>query len=170
VVYDESSAKTNMTRLYGRTFDGARLVDACPHGHWKTTTMLSSLRLDGTTAAMTLDGAVDRVVFETYVEQVLLPTLKPKDIFVLDNLPAHKSPKVEQLIESIGAEVWFLPPYSPDYSPIEPMWSKVKGMLRSMKARTQRSLQLAIKKALNSVTSADAQGWFTHCGYRYTIS
>jgi transposase len=170
VVYDESSAKTNMTRLYGRRFDGRRLVEACPHGYWQTTTMLSSLRLDGATAAMSLEGAVDAPAFEAYVEQVLLPTLKAGDIFLLDNLQVHKSAKVKALIESVGAEIWFLPPYSPDYSPIERMWSKVKAILRKIKARTQPVLETAIGTALAAVTPQDAAGWFKHCGYVYTQS
>jgi len=154
-----------MTRLYGRRFDGQRLVEACPHGHWQTTTMLSSLRLDGTTAAMSLEGAVDGLAFEAYVERVLLPTLHAGDIFLLDNLQVHKSVKVKQLIESVGAEIWFLSPYSPDYSPIENMWSKVKAILRKIKARTQTNLETAIGTALAAVTPKDAAGWFKHCGY-----
>jgi transposase len=169
VVYDESSAKTNMTRLYARSFDGQRLVEACPHGHWQTTTMLSSLRLDGTTAAMSLEGAVDAPAFEAYVEQVLLPTLHAGDIFLLDNLQVHKSAKVKELIEGVGAEIWFLSPYSPDYSPIENMWSKVKAILRKIKARTQGALEDAIGVALAAVTPQDAAGWFMHCGYRVFI-
>jgi transposase len=170
VVYDESSAKTNLTRRYGRCFDGRRLVEACPHGHWQTTTILSSLRRDGTHAAMALQGAVDAPAFEAYVEQVLLPTLRPGDLFVLDNLAAHKSAKVKTLIESVGAQLWFLPPYSPDLSPIELMWSKVKTILRTCKARTQSGLESAIGQALAAVTARDAAGWFRHCGYVYMQS
>jgi transposase len=170
VVYDESSAKTNMTRLCGRTFDGKRLVEAIPAGHWRTTSMLSSLRLDGTTAAMSLEGPVDREAFEAYVEQVLLPTLKPGDIFLMDNLNVHKSPRAKALIEGVGAHVWFLPPYSPDMNPIEGMWSKAKAILRRIKARTPEGLEVAIGKALQAITPTDAAGWFKHCGYVYTQS
>jgi transposase len=147
VAYDESSAKTNVTRFYGRTFDGQRLVEAVPGGHWRTTTMLASLRVDGTTAAMSLEGAVDRRAFEAYVEQVLLPTLKPGDIFLLDNLNVHKSARVVSLLESVGAHVWFLPPYSPDLNPIEGMWSKAKAVLRKIKPRTPHDLDNAIGTA-----------------------
>jgi transposase len=168
VFYDESAAKTNMTRLYGRSFDGERLVEKAPSGHWSTTTMLSSVRLDGTTAAMALEGSVDRSAFEAYVQQVLLPTLKPGDILVLDNLAAHKSPQVQAWVESVGAQVWFLPPYSPDLNPIEAMWSKVKAILRKLKARTQEALLAAIRQALAAVTTADVAGWFAHCGYTST--
>lgn len=170
VAYDESSAKTNMTRLRGRTFDGQRLVEATPAGHWQTTSMLSSLRLDGTTAAMSLEGPVDRDAFDAYVEQILLPTLKPGDIFLLDNLNVHKSPKAKALIEGAGAQVLFLPPYSPDLNPIEGMWSKAKAILRKIKARTREDLNAAIGTALQSITPDDAAGWFKHCGYVYTQS
>lgn len=167
VFYDESGAKTNMTRLYGRTLDGGRLVDAVPHGHWSTTSMLSSFRLDGSTAAMTLPGATDRLAFDAYVEQILAPTLRHGDIVVLDNLAPHKSPRAAELIREVGAELWFLPPYSPDLNPIEKMWSKVKAHLRRAKARTTQTLDHAVAKALKAITADDAQGWFRHCGYRY---
>jgi transposase len=165
VFYDESGAKTNMTRLYGRTLDGQRLVDATPHGHWSVTSMLSSFRLDGSTAAMNLEGATDRLAFEAYVEQVLLPTLRPGDIVVMDNLAPHKSPRAAELIHQAGAELWFLPPYSPDFNPIEKMWSKVKAFLRKIKARTEQALERAIAAALRTITPEDAAGWVRHCGY-----
>lgn len=167
VFLDESGAKTNMTRLYGRVIGGGRVVDSAPAGHWCTTTMLSSLRLDGSTAAMVIEGATDRDVFEVYVRQVLAPTLRPTDIVVLDNLAPHKSPDIVAVIEATGAEVWFLPPYSPDLNPIEKMWSKVKQLLRSAKARTEQALLDAIAAALNAILPTDAQGWFRSCGYRY---
>jgi transposase len=170
VFYDESGAKTNMTRLYGRSFDGERLVDAVPHGHWSTTSMLSCLRLDGSTAAMSLDGATDRVAFETYVERVLVQTLRPGDIVVMDNLAPHKSPHATECIRRAGAELWLLPPYSPDFNPIEKMWSKIKSHLRKAKARTRQALDRAIGRALRSVTAGDAEGWFMSCGYGYMQS
>lgn len=117
VFLDESGAKTNMTRLYGRSFDGGRLVDATPHGHWCMTTMLSSIRADGTTAAMTIEGATDAEVFAAYVRQILVPTLRPGDIVVMDNLAPHKMPAITAALEAAGAEVRFLPPYSPDLNP-----------------------------------------------------
>ncbi len=167
VFLDESGAKTNMTRLYGRTIGGGRVVDSAPGGHWCTTTMLSALRLDGSTAAMVIDGPTDREVFEAYVRHVLVPSLRDGDIVVLDNLAPHKTPAIVAAIEASGAEVWFLPPYSPDLNPIEKMWSKVKQFLRSAKARTEEALLDAIAAALKSVCASDAQGWFSSCGCRY---
>ena len=165
VFIDESGAKTNMTRLYGRTFGGQRLVDAAPHGHWSTTTMISALRFDGSTADMVLEGATDGVAFGAYVEHVLIPTLRPADIVVMDNLAAHKMAAIVAAIEQTGAEVRFLPPYSPDFNPIEKMWSKIKAYLRKVKARTEDTLWQAIGDALRTVTATDALGWFESCGY-----
>jgi transposase len=154
-----------MTRLYARCFDGQRIVDAVPHGHWSTTTMISALRLDGSTADMVLEGATDSVAFRAYAEQILAPTLRPGDIVVMDNLRPHKNPGVLEVLEATGAEVWFLPPYSPDLNPIEKMWSKLKAYLRKVKARTKEELWLAIGDALKTVTASDALGWFESCGY-----
>lgn len=165
VFLDESGAKTNMTRLRGRAKDGQRLIDDAPSGHWCTTTMISSVRLDGSTACMAIDGATTGEVFRAYVQRVLLPTLEPGDIVVMDNLSAHKDAEALDLIRSVGAEVRFLPPYSPDFNPIEKMWSKVKEFLRNAKARTQEALFNAIAEALRTVTPKDAEGWFTSCGY-----
>jgi transposase len=165
VFIDESGAKTNMTRLYGRAMAGQRAVDDTPSGHWYTTTMISSVRLDGSTACMVVDGATTRDIFEAYVEQILLPTLKAGDIVVLDNLSAHKGQHARELIESVGAELHYLPAYSPDLNPIEKMWSKIKAILRKLKARTKDTLILAIAKALEQVTAGDVNGWFESCGY-----
>lgn len=165
VFVDESGAKTNMTRLRGRAREGARVMDRAPHGHWCTTTMISSIRLDGTSACMAVDGATDKDVFREYVRRVLVPTLRPGDIVVLDNLSAHKDSEALELIESAQAALRFLPPYSPDLNPIEKMWSKVKSFLRSAKARTQEELCDAIGAALRTVTLQDAEGWFQSCGY-----
>ena len=168
VFIDESGAKTNMTRRYGRTFDGERLVDATPHGHWSTTTMISAVRLTGQMAALVIEGATDAAVFEAYVEQVLRPDLRPGDIVILDNLSAHKTAGVLDALEASGAEVWFLPPYSPDLNPIEKMWSKIKAYLRKVEARTKETLLEAIAAALRTVTASDAFGWFASCGYIQT--
>jgi len=165
VFIDESGAKTNMTRLYGRAKEGQRAVDNTPSGHWCTTTMISSVRLDGSTACMVVDGATTKDVFKAYVQQILLPTLKTGDIVVLDNLSAHKNIELRNLIESVGAELWFLPPYSPDLNPIEKMWSKIKSILRTLKARTEKDLIDAIAEALDAVTANNAKGWFESCGY-----
>jgi transposase len=160
VFIDESGAKTNMTRLYGRAMAGQRAVDDTPSGHWCTTTMISSVRLDGSTACMVVDGATTKDIFEACIEQILLPTLKAGDIVILDNLSAHKSQRALDLIESAGAELWYLPAYSPDLNPIEKMWSKIKSILRALKARTKETLIHAIAKALEMITASDAQGWF----------
>jgi transposase len=165
VFIDEAGAKTNMTRLRGRSPQGQRVHDETPGGHWSTTTMISSIRLDGTTAAMTIEGATTSEVFRAYVEHILVPTLRPGDIVVLDNLSPHKDKPAIALIEQAGAEVRFLPPYSPDFNPIEKMWSKVKALLRSAKARTDEALLEAVGSALARVTSSDAKGWFASCGY-----
>lgn len=170
VFVDESGAKTNMTRLYGRAMAGQRAFDNTPSGHWHTTTMLSSVRLDGSTACMVVDGATNKDVFEAYVEQILLPTLKAGDIVILDNLSAHKSRHARELMESVGAELWYLPAYSPDLNPIEKMWSKIKSILRALKARTKETLIRAIAEALEMVTASDAKGWFESCGYVNTIN
>ena len=129
--------------------------------------MISSIRLDGSTACMAIDGPTDAEVFREYVGRVLLPRLRSGDIVVLDNLSAHRDREAIELIESAGADVWFLPPYSPDLNPIEKMWSKVKEFLRAAKARTQEALLDAIAAALNLITAQDAQGWFASCGYCY---
>lgn len=163
VFIDESGAKTNMTRLRGRARQGQRLFAQAPHGHWCTTTMISSIRLDGTTAAMEIDGATDSTVFRAYVRHILAPSLGPKDIVVMDNLRAHYDSEAIALIEAVGATVKFLPPYSPDFNPIEKMWSKIKNLLRGLEARTQEELSDAITQAFNSVTADDALGWFSSC-------
>lgn len=165
VFLDESGAKTNMTRMYGRSFDGQRVVDSAPHGHWCTTTMLSAIRVDGSTAPMVIEGPTDADVFDAYVGQILVGSLRSGDIVVMDNLAPHKTPGVIAAIEAAGAEVWFLPPYSPDMNPIEKMWSKIKALLRKAKARTWETLVAAIKAALQEVSASDARNWFHSCGY-----
>lgn len=132
--------------------------------------MISSVRLDGSTACMAVDGATDADAFREYVRHVLLSSLRPGDIVVLDNLSPHKDKEAIELIASVGAEIWFLPPYSPDLNPIEKMWSKIKEFLRAAKARTQEALLNAIAAALNAITAQDAEGWFAACGYCYTQS
>jgi len=156
-----------MTRLRGRATRGVRVYDHAPAGHWGTTTMISSIRLDGSTACMTVEGATTTEVFRAYVEAVLLPTLRPGDIVVLDNLSPHKDSVALRQVEQAGATVCFLPPYSPDFNPIEKMWSKVKAWLRTTKARSQESLWAAIAEALAQVTSSDARNWFAACGYSF---
>ena len=165
VFIDESSAKTNMTRLRARGRRGERVYDHAPHGHWNTTTMIGSIRLDGRISCMAIDGATTGEVFREYIRHVLCPTLRCGDIVIADNLSAHKDKESEALINARGATLEFLPPYSPDFNPIENMWSKVKTHLRSAKARTQEKLFTAIGHALATVTSKDAKGFFLSCGY-----
>ena len=159
-----------MTRPCGRCKGGERLHDSAPHGHWSTTTMIAALRLNGATAPMVIEGATDAAVFRAYVKHMLVPTLCEGDIVVLDNLSSHKAAEVKEMIEAAGAALWFLPPYSPDFNPIEKMWSKVKATLRAIKARCTEELYGAVRVALTQVTPQDAIGWFQSCGYRNTQS
>jgi transposase len=165
VVLDESAAATNMTRLRGRCGKGERLVAAVPHGHWKVLTMIAAMGIRGVRTAVTVDAATDGEIFLRFVTEALVPVLRRGDVVVLDNLQAHKVKGVREAVESAGARLLYLPPYSPDLSPIEPMWSKVKQSLRSLAARTVDALQEAVTAALNSVTATDCEGFFRHCGY-----
>ena len=164
---DESSAKTNLTRLRGRAQRGQRVHAHAPQGHWNTTTIIGAMRLDGSTACMTINGATDVDVFQAYIREVLVPTLRPGDAVVRDNLSPHKSQPTLCLIAQAGAEVLFLPAYSPDLNPIEKLWSKVKNFLRSAEARTEAQLIRAIGLALGSITRQDAINWFAACGYSF---
>jgi transposase len=156
-----------MTRLRGRAPKEERVQGRVPHGHWQTTTMMSSIRLDGSTACMALEGTTDTESFRAYVQAVLAPTLRPGDIVVMDNLSPHKSDPTLALIVQTGAQVLFLPAYSPDLNPIEMMWSKVKNFLRGAEARTGEQLITAIGRALAHITPQDALNWFAHCGYSF---
>ena len=156
-----------MCRLRGRAPCGERVHASAPCGHWQTTTMISSIRWDGSTACMAIDSATDTEVFQTYVRQILCPTLRPGDVVIMDNLSPHKNPMTLSLIKQTGAQIRFLPAYSPDLNPIEKMWSKVKSLLRGAEARTPDDLITAIGLALAKVTPQDALGWFTSCGYSF---
>ena len=156
-----------MTRLRGRAERGQRVHGSAPQGHWHGTTLLGALRLDGSTACMAMEGATDAEVFQTYVREVLCPVLRPGDMVVMDNLAPHKDAVSLWLIAQAGAQVLFLPAYSPDLNPIEKMWSKVKALLRSAEARTQEALHEAISAALAKVTRQDAINWFASCGYSF---
>jgi transposase len=169
IFLDESCAKTNMTRLRGRAKHGQRLHDQAPGGQWHTTTMLGSIRLDGHIECMVVEGAANSLIFREYIRQVLGPTLRPGDVVICDNLGAHRDQAARHLIEERGAQLLFLPAYSPDLNPIEMMWSKVKQHLRSAKARSQETLLSAIRDALASVSPTDAHGFFHHAGYLCTI-
>lgn len=162
---DEAGSNLAMTRLYGRAAKGARVIDSVPQNYGENLTMLASLSLAGIAAAMTINGAVDGLVFKVYVGQVLCPTLSVGDIVVMDNLPAHKVSGIKELIEARGAKLIYLPPYSPDLNPIEKCWSKIKTYLRKAKARTRAELEKALQEALLLITKEDAQGWFKSCGY-----
>jgi len=152
-----------MTRPYARARKGERAVAHAPYGHWHTTTLVAGLTIGGAIAPMVLDGPMDRLSFEAYVGQCLVPALPEKAMVVMDNLSAHKSPTIAKLLEDAGATLWYLPPYSPDYNPIEMMWSKVKATLKRLQARTQESLWKAVAVALDTVSSDDCQGFFRHC-------
>jgi transposase len=165
VFLDESGAKTNMTRTRGRAPRGVRVIDKVPHGHWATTTMISAIRTTGPCAAAVVTGATDSDVFLAYVQHVLVPELKPGDVVILDNLQPHKAKGGREMIEAAGAKLLYLPPYSPDFNPIENMWSKVKQHLRSAAARTFDALQEAVTAALETITPSDCAGYFRHCGY-----
>jgi transposase len=154
-----------MTRLRGRSKRGERLVDKSPHGHWKTTTLIAALGRVGMRCSMVIDGAVNGDLFEAFVEQVLLPTLRPGDVVVMDNLSSHKRPRVRELIEGAGADLLFLPPYSPDLNPIEMILSKVKQLLRGLGCRTREALWSAMQSVLDQITPSDANNCFKHCGY-----
>lgn len=156
-----------MTRLRGRALKGERVQARVPQGRWQTTTMICSIRLDGSTACMALEGTTDTESFRAYVAQVLVPALRPGDRVVMDNLSPHKSDGTLDLITQAGAQVLFLPPYSPDFNPIEMMWSKVKGLLRTAEARTPAELISAIGQALTKITAQDALSWFAYCGYSF---
>lgn len=165
VFIDESSAKTNMTRMYGRSFGGVRVRDVVPHGHWNTTTMVAAVGATGPRAPFVFEGAMDTEMFRAYVEHVLVPELTAGDIVVMDNLSCHKDTYARNLIEQAGAYLWYLPAYSPDLNPIEKMWSKIKAFLRMTAARTQDALHQAIADALETVTPSNIKGWFQSCGY-----
>ncbi len=162
---DEAGSNLAMTRLYGRGARGARVIETVPQNYGENITMLASLSIDGIEAAMTINGAVDGVVFKVYVEKVLCPTLTAGDVVVMDNLPAHKVSGIKELIEECGAKLIYLPPYSPDLNPIEKCWSKIKTYLRKAKARTREGLEKALREVLLLITKEDAVGWFKSCSY-----
>jgi transposase len=166
---DEVGSHTALTRLYGRALRGERLYDAVPQAHWRVTTLVAGVRTSGVVAPFVFEGATDEAAFRTYIAQVLLPTLRPGDIVVLDNLAAHRVPWVARRLRKAGAHVWYLPPYSPDYNPIEKIWAKVKASLRKAKARCTEALWQAIGDALATVMPEDCSNCFAHCGYPATV-
>jgi transposase len=168
VFLDESGVDTAMTPLYARAPRGQRALGRAPGGHWKRLTILGALAADGLVAAMTVAAATTTQVFAAFVEQVLLPALRdrPGCLVVMDNLAPHKAACVRAAFEAAGISYRYLPPYSPDLNPIEPVWSKLKGALRRAEARSLDQLDAELPRALDQITPSDAQGWFRHAGYR----
>jgi transposase len=167
VFVDESGASTAMDRTHGRAPSGVRVDGPVPHGHGKVVTLTAAVRLGGVLepACLAFDGATDTACFETYVERCLVPSLRPGDIVVMDNLACHKTAEVARLIAGAGASVRYLPAYSPDLNPIERLFSKLKAALRKAKARTVDALIAAIGEALRTIRPGDIDGWFAHSGY-----
>ncbi len=165
VFIDETGLSTKMARLRGRALRGERCRAGVPHGHWKTTTFTGALRLSGMTAPFVYDGAMNGTVFRAYVEQVLAPTLMPGDVVIMDNLPAHKAAGVRETIEGAGAELLFLPPYSPDFNPIENAFAKLKAMLRKAAERTIDGLWSTTGKIIDAFNPAECANYFAAAGY-----
>ncbi|RJG07081.1 IS630 family transposase [Noviherbaspirillum cavernae] len=162
---DESGLNIAMTRRYGRAMHGQRVHDAVPGNFGRNVSIPGSLSCHGMEAVMTVEGAVDAAVFRACVAHALVPTLRSGDVVVMDNLSVHKVRDIEAMIAGAGAQLIYLPPYSPDWSPIEPCWSKIKTRLRGMKARTREALDQALTKVIGRISNSDASGWFAHCGY-----
>lgn len=165
VFIDETWATTNMTRLRGRSLRGTRLVGRVPAGRWETTTLIAALDQRGIRCSTLVDGSINRDVFEAFVAQVLVPKLRPGDIVVLDNLSSHKGRRVAELISAAQATLLYLPPYSPDFNPIEQAFSKIKQLLRTLAARSSPALWSAMQSILDRVSISDAIGYFTDAGY-----
>lgn len=166
---DEAGATTVLTRLYARAVGGNRTSEAVPRNYGASTSMISTIGVGGVEATMLIEGSVDTLCFDAYCEQILRPTLRAGDVIVLDNLGAHRASRIEEITIECGARVIWLPPYSPDFSPIELMWSKVKAYLKKVKARTQIELEKAVAAALETITASDCVNWFQHCGYQVTL-
>jgi transposase len=165
VFIDEFGSHLGLVRLFARAPRGERAVGTAPRNRGRTRTTIGSVRLDGIGPGLLVEGGISTAGFEAYVEHVLAPTLRPGEIVVMDNLRQHQGSRTRGLIEACGAELWFLPAYSPDLNPIEEAFSKVKALLRTTAARTHEALAAAIWAALRAITPSDARGYFTHCGY-----
>ena len=163
VFIDESGVNTNMVRLYGRAMGGNRLVDDTPLNTPKNTTILSSIRLNGETAYTTYQGGTTKDKFIDYLKNVLAPTLDKNDIVIMDNMRTHHAKDVQKIVKELKMNVIFLPPYSPDFNPIEKMWSKIKSILRKLRSRTLTELSESIKQAFSKITVSDCYGWFSSC-------
>jgi transposase len=162
---DETSTSIAMTRGYARAPRGQRAYGAVPRNHGQNLSVIGALGLQGMVAALSIEGAVDTDVFDVFVHRVLVPALRPGDVVLLDNLSVHHASCITQAVQAVRGQVIFLPSYSPDFSPIEPCWSKVKAFLRGAAARTRHRLDAALKSALRTLRPEDIHGWFTHCGY-----
>jgi len=170
IFIDETWATTAMGRLYGYAPRGQRLVADLPHGHWKTTTFIGALGIDGFRAPLVIDGALDGPMFRAYVRQVLVPELRPGDIVIMDNLPSHKVSGIRAAIEAAGCRLEYLPPYSPDFNPIEQAFSKLKRLLRSAAERTVEGLWSMIGQLLDQFRPDECCNYFRHCGYFATVT
>jgi transposase len=168
VFIDETWASTTMARCYGRAPRGQRLRVGVPHGRWKTITFVAGLRTSGVVAPFVLDGPINRAAFEAYVEKVLVPALRPGDVVILDNLSSHKGARVRALIEAAGASLLYLPPYSPDFNPIENAFAKLKALLRKAAERTVESLWTTIGRLLDVFTPTECANYFAAAGYDAT--
>ncbi len=166
VFVDEMGTNTSLHPLYAWSPRGYRARCSVPRNRGPNTTLLASMTAEGMGACLAVEGATTRIVFEAYIEKVLLPSLRAGQVVVMDNLSAHKGERIRELLESAGCELLYLPPYSPDFSPIEEAFSKVKGLLRKAEVRSREALVEAMGKALDAVTAQDARGFFEHCGYR----
>jgi transposase len=168
VFVDETWASTNMARRYGRALQGRRLRVGIPHGHWKTTTFVAGLRMSGLAAPFVLDGPINRDAFETYVDKVLVPELRPGDVVVMDNLSSHKGPRVRAVIEAAGASLLYLPPDSPDFNPIEQAFARLKALLRKAAERTVEGLWTAIGRLVDLFAPDECARYFAAAGYDAT--
>ena len=166
IFIDETGTSTNMARLRGRARRGERLIGKVPHGHWKITTFVAGLRCDAITAPFVIDRPMNSVIFKAYLEQCLVPTLRTGDIVVMDNLSSHKSDEVREIIEAGGATLLYLPPYSPDFNPIEQAFSALKARLRQAEARTTEAVFAATHAAYPAVTAAQARSFYRDAGYK----
>ena len=166
---DECGVTTDLLRRYGRSPRGTRLHDHTPCSHWETQTVIAALRVDGVRAPAVFDGPIDAVSFRAYVEQVLVPTLRPGDVVVLDNLAVHKQPAVRTALEAVGARLRFLPPYSPDFNPIEQTFAKLKAFLRAARPRTFDQVLALVAEALELFTPDECRNYIRHCGYRLAV-
>jgi transposase len=165
VFLDESGVTTNLLRRYGRSLRGQRVADHTPYGHWRTSTFIAALRITGLTAPGVIDGPMDGDSFLAYVEQILVPTLHAGDIVVADNLPAHHVEGVRELIAVAGAQLWYLPPYSPDFNPIELCFAKLKAIVRAARCRSIATLWPLLGECLARFSATECRHYFRHCGY-----